>query len=169
MFHYIPEGSAVAVQQDDSRPWTHRTVVGSANYNHHGGSYIIQVTINGRCITWNRWHIKPTTVTADAYLKHHSHKQCHIATDPLAEILSNITKNLEPYAAKHTTSDKNQSDTKQKEAAKDNEHHSMEASNTTKQPFTQAVKNNRTIIEDGDAIRIRSVCISKKPDRLEYR
>ena len=108
-------------------------------------------------------------MTADAYLKHHSHKQCHITTDPLAEILSNITKNLGAYTTKQTTSDKNQSNTKQKEEAKDSEHRSMEASNTTKQPFTQAVKDNRTIIEYGDTLRTRSGRISKKLDRLEYR
>ena len=108
-------------------------------------------------------------MTADAYLKHHSHKQCHITTDPLAEILSNITQNLGAYTTKQTTSDKNQSNTKQKEEAKDGEFHSVEASNTTKQPFTQAVKDNGTVIEYGDTIRTRSGCISKKLDRLEYR
>ena len=108
-------------------------------------------------------------MTADTYLKHHSHKQCHITTDQLAEILSNITKNPGAYATKQTTSDKNQSNTKQKEEAKDNEHCSLEASNTTKQPFTQAVKDNGTIVEYGDTIRTRSGCISKKLDRLEYR
>ena len=45
----------------------------------------------------------------------------------------------------------------------------MGASNVTKQPVTQAIKDNRTIIEYGDTIRTRSGCISKKPDRLEYR
>ena len=100
-------------------------------------------------------------MTADAYLKHHhSHKQCHITADPLVEILSNIIKNLGAYTTKQTTSDKNQSDTKQKEEAKDSKHHSMEASNTTKQPFTQTVK---------DTIRTRSGCICNKLDRLEYR
>ena len=53
-------------------------------------------------------------MTADAYLKHHSHKQCHITTDPLTEILSNITKNPGAYTTKQTTSDKEQSNTKQK-------------------------------------------------------
>ena len=169
VFPYIPTGSAVVVQQEDGRLWTHGTGVGSGDYNHHGRSYIIQLTIDGRHITQNRWHIKPTTLTSDAYLKHHSHKQCHITTDPLAEILSNISKNPGAYATKQTTSNKNQSNTKQKEEAKENEHCSMEASNTTKQPFTQAVKDNRTIIEYGDIMRTRSGHISKKPDRLEYR
>ena len=108
-------------------------------------------------------------MTADTYLRHHSHKQCHIATDPLAEILSKITKNLGAYTTKQTTSDKNQYNTKQKGEAKDSKHHSMEASNTTKQLFTQAVKDNRTIMEYGDTIRTRSGGISRKPDRLEYR
>ena len=107
-------------------------------------------------------------MTANAYLKHHSYKQCHATTDPLAEILNNITKNPESYTTKQTTSNKNQSDTKQEEE-KDSGQYSIEASNITKQPVTQAIKDNRTIIEYGDSIRTRSGCISKKPDRLEYR
>ena len=54
VFSYIPTGSGVVVQTEDSRPWTHGTVVGSGNYNHHGRSYIIQLTTNGRCMTQNR-------------------------------------------------------------------------------------------------------------------
>ena len=49
-----------------------------------------------------------------------------------------------------------------KEEAKDNEHCSTEAKNITRQMCTQAVKDNRTIIKDGDTIRTRSGCISKK-------
>ena len=108
-------------------------------------------------------------MTADAYLKHCSHKQCHATTDPLAEILNNITKNPESYTTKQTKSNKNQSDTKQKEEEEDSEQYSMEASNVTKQPATQAIKENRTIRKYGDTIRTRSGCISKKLDRLEYR
>ena len=51
VFPYIPTGLAVAVQQEDGRPWIHGTVVDSGNYNHHDRSYIIQLTTNGRCIT----------------------------------------------------------------------------------------------------------------------
>ena len=105
-------------------------------------------------------------MTADAYLKHHSHKECDITTDPLAEILSNITKHLGAYATRQTTNDKEQSSTKQKEEAKDNEHHSTEASNTTKQPFTEAVRDNSTLKEYGDTIRTRSGCISKKTRQI---
>ena len=104
--------------------------------------------------------MKPTTVTADAYLKHHSHKQCQITKDPLAEILNKITKNPGSYTTKKTTSNKNKSDTKQKDK-KDSGQYSMEASNTIKQPVTQAIKDSRIIIEYGDTIRTRSGCISK--------
>ena len=97
---------------------------------------------------------------ADAYLKHH--KQCNITTDPLAEILSNITKNPAAYAARQTTNDSEQSNRKQKEEAKDNEHCGMEASNITKQPCTQVANDNRTIIKYRDTIRTRSGLITKK-------
>ena len=169
VFSYIPIGSAVAVQREDSGPWTHGTIVGSGNYNHHGRSYVIQLTTNGRHITQNRWHIKPTTVTADAYIKHHSHKQCQLTTDPLAEILNNITKNPGSYNTKQTTNNNNKSDSKQKEEEKGQWTYGMEASNTTKQPVIRATKDNRTVTEYGDNIRTRSGHISKKPDRLEYR
>ena len=36
-------------------------------------------------------------VTADAYIKHHSYKQCNVSTDPLADILNNIDKNPGAY------------------------------------------------------------------------
>ena len=51
VFPYIPIGSAVAVQQEDSGPWTHGTILGTGNHNHHDRSYTIQLTTNGRCIT----------------------------------------------------------------------------------------------------------------------
>ena len=99
-FSCLPIGSAVVVQQEDSRPWTHGMVVDKGDHNHHGRSYTIQLTTNGRCITWNRWHIKPTTVTADTYIKHQHYKQCNIATDPLADILNNIDNNPGVYNKK---------------------------------------------------------------------
>ena len=91
-FSYIPIGSAVAVQQEDGRLWTHGTVVDRGNRNCHSRSYTIQLTTNGRCITQNRQHIKPTAVTADAYIKHQSYKQCNMSTDPSADILNSIDK-----------------------------------------------------------------------------
>ena len=80
-------------------------------------------------------------MTADTYLKHQSYKQCNITTDLLAEILNNITKNPSAYVTRQTTNDSEQSNTKQKEETKDNEHCSMEASNITKQLCTQAAQD----------------------------
>ena len=98
VFSYIPTGSAVAVQQEDARPWTHGMIVDTSNHNHYDRSYTIQLTTTGRCITQNRQHIKPTTVTVDTYLQHQSNKHSNIKTDPLAEILNNINKNPAVYA-----------------------------------------------------------------------
>ena len=92
VFPYIPIGSAVVVQWEDGRPWIHGMVVDIGNHNHHGRSYTIQLTTNGRCIMQNRWHIRPTRETADAYLQHQSNKQTNITTDLLADLLNNIYK-----------------------------------------------------------------------------
>ena len=102
-------------------------------------------------------------------MQYQSTKQQGTRADPLAEMLNNINKHQAAYVTRQKTSGSKQSNTKQKEEAKDNEHCSMEANNTTKQLCTQAVKGDRTIVEHGDTIRTRSGCISKKPDRLEYR
>ena len=45
----------------------------------------------------NRQHIKPTSVTADAYLQYHAIKQSCTRTDPLVDILSNINNNPAAY------------------------------------------------------------------------
>ena len=126
-FSCIPIGSAVVVQPEDSGPWTHGTVVGIGNHTHHEMSYTIQLTTNGRCITCNRHHIKPSAVTADTYIQYQSTKQHGTKADPLAELLNNINKHPAAYVTRQTTSDSEQSNTKQKEEAKDNEHCSVEA------------------------------------------
>ena len=54
VFSYISIESVVAVQQEDSGPWTHGMVVNRGNHNHHSRSYTIQLTTNGRHITQNR-------------------------------------------------------------------------------------------------------------------
>ena len=51
VFASIPIGSTVVVQQEDSGPWTHRTIVGKGDHNHHDQSYILQITTTGRRIT----------------------------------------------------------------------------------------------------------------------
>ena len=89
-------------------------------------------------------------------------------TDPLVEILNNTTKHPATYATRQTPDTCEQYNTKQKEEPKDSEHDIMEPRNSIRQTDTQAVKDNKTIIKDGDTIRTRSGCISKKPDRLAY-
>ena len=90
VFSYITIGSAVVVQQEDSGLGTHGMIVGTGSHNHHDRLYTIQLTTNGKCFTQNRWHIKPTEVTAGIYLQHQSNKCSNIKTDPLAEILNTI-------------------------------------------------------------------------------
>ena len=74
---------------------------------------------------------------------------------PLAEILNNITKHPAAYATRQTLNACEQSNTKQKEEAKDSEHYSAKARYSIRQTNTQAVKANKTIIKDGDTIRTR--------------
>ena len=68
VFVSIPIGSTVAVQQEIGGLWTHGTIVGKGDYNHHNQSYTIQITTTGRRITCNRQHIRPTPITADDYI-----------------------------------------------------------------------------------------------------
>ena len=107
VFSNIPIGSAVAVQHEDSSPWTHGTVVSKGNHNHHDRSYVVQLTNNGRCISRNRQHIKPTTVTAGTFLQHQSKKLSNKTTDPLAEILNNINNDPALYATEQVMTTSN--------------------------------------------------------------
>ena len=54
VFAFIPIGSAVVVQQEGGRPWTHGTIVDTGDHNHHDRTYTIQLTTNGRRIMHNR-------------------------------------------------------------------------------------------------------------------
>ena len=108
VFASLPTGSAVVVQQENSRAWTHATVVNTGDHNHHDQVYTIQLTTNGRQITHNRWHIKPTSVTADTYLKYHTTKHVNTWTDPLEPILKSITNNTRTYDNVNTNRNNNQ-------------------------------------------------------------
>ena len=103
-------------------------VVGTGDHNHHDRSYTIQLTTNGRCITHNRQHIKPTTITADSYLQYQSTKQSHTRTDLLVDIHNNIHKNSTAYVTTNAPSNNShsgqyhdQTNTSQQEEAKDKE------------------------------------------------
>ena len=98
MFECIPIGSAVVVLWEDVGPWTHGTIVGTGDHNHNNYSYTIQLTTNGRRITCNRQHIKPMSVTADAYTQYQATKHIHKQNDPLEDILECIRNNQMAYA-----------------------------------------------------------------------
>ena len=109
------------------------------------------------------------SVTADTYMQYHATKQQNARTDPLAEILNNITKHPAAYVTRQTPDACEQYNTKQKEEATDIIHYSAKARNSIRQTNMQAVKDNKTIIKDGDTIRTRSGHISKNSERLPYR
>ena len=94
VFVSIPIGSTVAVQQEDGGPWTHGTIGGKDDHNHHIRSYKIQVTTTGIIITHNRQHLRPTPITAENYMCFKTKKYTK-KTDPLNANLDHIQKN--PY------------------------------------------------------------------------
>ena len=160
---YIPIGSTVAVQQEDSGLWTHGTVVGTGNHNHNDRSYMIQLTTNGRCITYNRQHIKATTITADAYLQYQSTKQSHTRTDPLVDILNNINKNSAAYVTTIAPSNNSHSgqyheltNTSQKEKAKDKEQYNTVADTIKRQERINGPIDKRTMLQGSKVIKTRS-------------
>ena len=43
----IPTGSTVVVQHKDGQPWTHGTIEGKGNHNHHERSYNVWIIKTG--------------------------------------------------------------------------------------------------------------------------
>ena len=66
-FVSLTVGSTVMVQWEDRGPWTHGTIEVKDNDNHHDRSYKICITKTGKIITNNRWHIRPTPISAEQY------------------------------------------------------------------------------------------------------
>ena len=99
MLTFIPIGSAVVVWWEDGGLWTHGTIVGTGDHNHNNHSYTIQITTNGRRITCNRPHLKPTSVTADAYMQYQATKHIHKQNNLLEDILECIRNNPTRYAS----------------------------------------------------------------------
>ena len=84
--------STVVVQREDRGPWTHGTIIGKGDHNHHNRSYKIHVANTGRIITHNRQHIKPTPITTADFLHYQANK--HTRTDALDAILDNVLRHL---------------------------------------------------------------------------
>ena len=177
VFASLPIGSAVAVQWEDSRLWTHGKIINMGDHNHHDWAYIIQLTTNGRWITCNRQHIKPTSVTwLETYLQYHGTKQSQTWVDPLNDILKHINNN--PTANAITDTNKNnihsaqysqQTDNSQKGRGMDNREQSSEITdNNYRQETVNIPKDKRTSPSNDKVIKTRSGQIVKKPDRLSY-
>ena len=81
----ILTGSAVVAQCEGGGLWTHGTIKGKGDHNHHERSYNILITQTGQLVTIDRKYIKPTHITAEQYLWDQLQK--HITTDPLDDIL----------------------------------------------------------------------------------
>ena len=64
----ITIGPIVVVQWEDGGPWTHGTVEGKGDHDHHDRSYNIHITRTGKLVTQDRQHIKSTQITAEQYL-----------------------------------------------------------------------------------------------------
>ena len=132
-------------------------IVGTDNHSHHERSYTIQLTTNGRCITQNRQHIKPTAVTADTYLQHQPIKHSNIKTDPLVEILNAINKNATAYTIRQTTNINNKdgqcdeqiNNKNQQQEAKDKEQCTKRADISHKEGAA-VLQDNKTVLQSSE-------------------
>ena len=174
LFSNIPIGSAVAVQlwgQQIMDPWD------NSRYGQPQPPWqVIHYSThkNGRCISRNRWPIKPTTVTADMYLQHQSNKQSNIKTDPLAEILNNIKRNPAIYTTRQVSNINNTSEqcndqttNKIVQEEADIEQYNKKA-DSSQERGTGSTCDKRTSLQENKVNRTRSRCIVRKPDRLTY-
>ena len=170
IFTSIPIGSAVVVQWEDGRLWTHGTVVDTGDHNHHDHAYIIPLTTNGRRITCNRQHIKPTSVTVDACLQYHTTKHSNTQTDPLEDILRCISSNPIAYANAHTNNS-NIHNTQCHQQTKNTQQGraGSEVINNDHRPETiNTPEENGTAQQKSKVIKTRYGWTVKKPDRLLY-
>ena len=79
----------------------HGTIEAKGYHNHHNRSYKIHITTTGKTVTWNRQHIKPTTISAEHYLQDQLCK--HTKSDPLGNILAQQEKQQYAYNITNNT------------------------------------------------------------------
>ena len=175
IFTPIPTGSAVVVQWEDGRPWTHGTVVNIGDHNHHNHAYIIQLTTNGRRITCNWQHIKPTLVAVETYLQYQTTKHSNTQTDPLEHILKCISNNSMVYANMQTNNSNihnaqchQQTKNTQQGRGEDNSQQSSKVINKTHRQKTLNTPEDNGIVQQNSEVKTRYVWTVKKPDRLSY-
>ena len=114
-------------------------------------------------------------MTADAYIKHQSYKQCNLSTDPLADILNSIDKNpganndkqvLNSVVEEEQSIGQIVNNPNQQVAEKIE--HSIKGTGIYKKEGTDELKGNIPTIHEGEISRTRSGHIIRKPDRLTY-
>ena len=107
-------------------------------------------------------------MTADAYLRHQSYKQCNITTDPLADLLINIKKNPAAYNNKQLLNSVIEEE--QSSGQRVNKPHHQEAENIekstkragiNKEKGTDELKRNIPTIHECEITRTRSGSIIK--------
>ena len=176
IFTSIPIGSAVMVQWEDGAPWTHGTVVDTRDHNHHDCTYVIQLTTNGRRITQNMQHIKPTSVTAERYLNYQTTKHSNTWNDPLEDILKCISNNPTVYANMHTNNNNIHNiqwhqltkHTQQGWGEDKSQQSSKIINKDHRQKTLNTPENSGRVQPYSKVVKVRYGWTVKKPDRLSY-
>ena len=86
----IPTGFTVVVQHEDGGLWTHGTVEGKGDHNHHEISYNIHISKTGELVNKDRKHIQPAQITSEQYLQDQLQK--HTTSDLREDILKQLEK-----------------------------------------------------------------------------
>ena len=63
-----PVGSTVAVKCEDSRPWTHSTVIAHGDMRYNNRSCKVQLIKTGQLVIRKPKHIKTTTIATHQYM-----------------------------------------------------------------------------------------------------
>ena len=114
-------------------------------------------------------------MTADAYIKHQSYKQCNISTDPLADILNNIDKNQGAYNNKQVLNSVVEEEqsigqivNNPNQQVAENIEHSIKRTGINKKEGTDELRGNILTIHEGEITKTRSQHVIRKLDRLTY-
>ena len=99
-YAFIPIGSTVAFQREESGPWTHGTVTEHHDAEHNGRSYRLWITTTGRIMTRTAGNIKIISILAKQYPWDQMSKQKYIYQDNL---YINVITWHKPKQNKHLT------------------------------------------------------------------
>ena len=167
IFASIPIGSTVVVQWEDGGLWTHGTIVGKGDPNHYDWSYTIQLTTTGRRITHNRWHIKPTSIVADAYIWYQDTKNANRQNDLLDAILEHIKNNPGSYSNRTVQDNINNTQCTHNKWQPQNSplHRRQEHIQRT---ITNTRQDNNRIQQDENVVKTSYGRMIRKSDRLTY-